>query len=81
MGVLISVHECQALSAPDDGQITPDICKTKPLHGQECSYECSPGYARIGPSSSKCDNGNWTQGGFFCQGKSLNRSALIIVNC
>ncbi|XP_078343207.1 uncharacterized protein LOC144628957 isoform X2 [Oculina patagonica] len=61
------VRKCQALSAPDNGQITPDICKSQPMHGQVCSYECSPGYTRTGPSSNTCDNGYWTQGGFHCQ--------------
>ncbi|XP_067018332.1 uncharacterized protein [Acropora muricata] len=61
------VHECQALNAPDNGEISPDICRTKPLHGQVCSYECNPGYTRIGPSSNRCNNGFWTQGGFYCQ--------------
>ena len=70
--VPISVHECQALNAPDNGQISPDICRTKPLHGQVCSYECNPGYTRTGPSSNRCNNGFWTQGGIYCQGKSLN---------
>ncbi|KAJ7360022.1 hypothetical protein OS493_019110 [Desmophyllum pertusum] len=65
------VRECQPLSAPDDGQITPEICKTRPLHDQTCSYECSPGYTRTGPSSDKCDNGHWTQGGFHCQDKEV----------
>ena len=70
--VIISVLECQALSAPDHGQITPDICETKPLHGQVCSYECNPGYARTGPSSNMGNNGFWTQGRFHCKGRSLN---------
>ncbi|KAJ7360017.1 hypothetical protein OS493_019105 [Desmophyllum pertusum] len=65
------VRECQPLSAPDDGQITPEICKTRPLHDQTCSYECSPGYTRTGPSSNRCDNGHWTQGGFHCQDKEV----------
>lgn len=61
------VRECQVLNAPDNGQISPDICGTKPLHGQVCSYECNPGYTRTGPSSNRCNNGYWTQGGFYCQ--------------
>ena len=74
---MILVRECQPLSAPDDGQITPEICKTRPLHDQTCSYECSPGYTRTGPSSDKCDNGYWTQGGFHCQGK-VHHTAIVI---
>ena len=71
-----SGRKCRALSAPDNGQITPDICKTKPLHGQVCSYECNPGYTRNGPGSNECDAGFWTQGGFHCQGKSFDYTAL-----
>ncbi|XP_022807492.1 sushi, von Willebrand factor type A, EGF and pentraxin domain-containing protein 1-like isoform X2 [Stylophora pistillata] len=61
------VRECQPLTEPDHGQITPYMCKIKPLHGLTCLYECRPGFRVIGPNSSKCDNGNWTHGGFFCQ--------------
>lgn len=76
----ISVRECQALSAPANGQISPDICKTKPLHGEVCFYKCNPGYTRTGPiSNTTCDNGFWTHGGFHCQGKSLDYTVLIKV--
>lgn len=66
-----SVRECSPQPLPDNGDITPQICKTQPLHGQTCYYECSPGYTREGPSSSTCDNGDWKQGGFHCRGKKL----------
>ena len=65
----ILVIECSSLSPPDDGDITPSICKAKPLHGQVCSYECNPGYTIVGPKSTTCNNGNWTQGGIQCRGK------------
>ncbi|PFX23098.1 sushi, von Willebrand factor type A, EGF and pentraxin domain-containing protein 1-like isoform X2 [Stylophora pistillata] len=61
------VSECPPLTEPDNGQITPYICKTKPLHGQTCQYECRPGFRVIGPSSSKCDDGHWTHKGIYCQ--------------
>ena len=57
------------MSPPDKGDITPEICKTNPLHGQKCAYKCSQGYKRVGPVSSTCDNGDWTQVGFYCLGK------------
>ena len=47
----------------------PGICKTKPLHGQSCSYQCDPGFTILGSTSTTCDNGHWTQGAFQCQGK------------
>ncbi|CAH3141747.1 unnamed protein product [Porites lobata] len=61
------VRKCSPQPLPDNGDITPQICKTQPLHGQTCYYECSPGYTRTGPSSSTCDNGRWTQIGFYCR--------------
>ena len=66
---VISVRACPPLVAPDNGQIIPEICKIKPLHGQNCSYECSSGFARFGSFSNMCDNGRWTQGIFHCKGK------------
>lgn len=66
---IYAVRECSRLSAPDNGQITPAICTTRPLHGQKCSYECSPGYQVIGPDENDCDNGHWKQGEFTCKGK------------
>ena len=65
-----SVRKCSPQPLPDKGDITPPICKTQPLHGQTCYYEC-PGYTLDGPSSSTCDNGDWTQSGFHCRGKKL----------
>ena len=55
--------------SPDDGEITPSICKTKPLHGRVCSNKCKPGYTLVGSTSTMCDNGHWTQAGFQCRGK------------
>lgn len=40
-GFQCRVRECQALGEVDNGQITPPICSTRPLHGQTCVYECS----------------------------------------
>ena len=67
--IFILVHQCPPLTEPDNGQITPYICKTKPLHGETCLHECKPGFRVVGPSSSKCDNGHWRNVGFYCQGK------------
>ncbi|XP_067016111.1 uncharacterized protein [Acropora muricata] len=61
------VSECASLSPPDDGDITPSICKTKPLHGRVCSNKCKPGYTLVGSTSTMCDNGHWTQAGFQCR--------------
>lgn len=58
-GFQCRVRECQALGEVDNGQITPPICSTRPLHGQTCVYECAPGYVVNGPNSNKCDNGQW----------------------
>ena len=67
--IFILVTECSSLSPPDNGDIKPGICKTKPLHGQSCSYECDPGFTIVGSTSTTCDNGHWPQGNFQCQGK------------
>lgn len=57
------------MSPPEKGDVTPDICKTKPLHGQKCSFVCNAGYTRIGPSFSSCDDGYWIPGSFtVCKG-------------
>jgi len=61
------VTQCSSLSPPDNGDISPGICKTNPLHGQSCSYECEPGFTIVGSTSTTCDNGHWTQGNFQCQ--------------
>lgn len=61
------VRACPPLEAPDNGQITPEICKVKPLHGQNCSYECNSGYIRIGSGWNMCDNGHWRKGIFHCR--------------
>lgn len=58
------VRECNPLSPPEKGDVTPDICKIKPLHGQKCSFVCNAGYTRIGPSFSSCDDGYWIPGSF-----------------
>ena len=66
---LFSVRECNPLSPPEKGDVTPDICKIKPLHGQKCSFVCNAGYTRIGPSFSSCDDGYWIPGSFtVCKG-------------
>lgn len=59
--------ECSTLSPPDNGDITPSICKTRPLHGQECRYECNPGYTIVGFMSTRCDNGHWSHAGVQCR--------------
>ncbi|XP_068689881.1 uncharacterized protein [Montipora foliosa] len=61
------VTECSRLTPPDNGDITPSICKTRPLHGHVCSYECNSGYTIVGSMSTTCDNGHWTQAGFQCR--------------
>ncbi|XP_067049064.1 sushi-repeat-containing protein SRPX-like [Acropora muricata] len=61
------VTQCSSLSPPENGDISPGICKTKPLHGQSCSYQCDPGFTILGSTSTTCDNGHWTQGAFQCQ--------------
>lgn len=78
---VISVKGCTPLSTPYKGDITPEICKTKPLHGQKCAYKCSPGYKQIGPVSSTCDNGDWTQVGFYCLGKFRLFTSLEQIFC
>ena len=75
-----SVRECSPQPLPDNGDITPPICKTQPLHGRTCYYECSPGYTRTGPSSSECDNGRWTQSGFYCRGKKLLKTLSTMIS-
>lgn len=67
----ISVRECQPLSELDNGQITPAICNTKPLHGQTCDYECASGYQVNGPGSNKCDDGHWKYAPSTCEGNIL----------
>jgi len=67
--IFILAIRCPALSAPGNGDITPGICKTKPSHGQLCSYKCNPGYKIVGSTADTCQNGRWTQGSIQCQGK------------
>lgn len=67
----IPVRECQPLSELDNGQITPPICNTKPLHGQTCDYECASGYKVNGHNSNECDNGHWKYAQSTCEGKIL----------
>ncbi|XP_015752648.1 PREDICTED: hemicentin-1-like [Acropora digitifera] len=71
------VHACPPLRAPDNGQIIPEICKIKPLHGQNCSYECRSGFARFGSFSNICDNGKWTHGIFHCQENAVIQTTEV----
>ena len=79
ISLVLSVRECKPLYPPKNGDIIPSICKTKPLHGQRCFYKCGKGYKVLGPFSTMCDNGNWTQGGFTCRGKY--RICCIVSKC
>ena len=72
--IFILVTECSSLSPPDNGDITPSICKTRPLHGQECRYKCNPGYTIVGFMSTRCANGHWSHAGVQCRGKPYSFS-------
>lgn len=62
------VKECPPLNKPDRGDVVPQECQVKPLHGQKCSYECYPGYQAVGANEVTCDDGRWTGSIVHCKG-------------
>ncbi|PFX23104.1 Uncharacterized protein K02A2.6 [Stylophora pistillata] len=61
------VSDCRPLRKPDNGQISPLVCTTMPLHNQNCSYQCNRGFRPIGSTNVICEDGQWNATGFYCK--------------
>ncbi|XP_020621701.1 sushi repeat-containing protein SRPX-like [Orbicella faveolata] len=66
---VMTVKRCAKLTEPQNGRVTPEICKTTPKHRQRCTFYCNAGYAgsKSTPYSITCDDGDWSSSiGFYC---------------
>ncbi|XP_022794659.1 sushi, von Willebrand factor type A, EGF and pentraxin domain-containing protein 1-like [Stylophora pistillata] len=66
-GFHCQVSDCRPLRKPDNGQISPLVCTTMPLHNQNCSYQCNRGFRPIGSTNVICEDGQWNATGFYCK--------------
>lgn len=60
---IISVRSCNSLSDPQHGVIYPHMCKSYPVSGTLCKFECKPGYQdNGGMTEMHCGNdGQWNR--------------------
>lgn len=69
---IISVQSCDSLSEPQHGVIYPHMCKSFPVSGTLCEFECKPGYQdNGGVTEMHCGNdGEWNRTGslLLCSG-------------